>query len=191
VDASRQAGAALRLTLDDLRELCDRYVPAASRHPDSLDRHDRITLAWWPSHELGHLLTVSPVRIGKCGFGMNPYIEDGPRAWLAYDLAAMHVSKRLLRACGRADLFYGPRGEFEGANLKIVRNSDYDAARLILRRRRVLRLPHDRVGLESKLRRVVASAGIRGHRSRRAAPARRATAAVVVTAEVFAALRPE
>ena len=43
---------AASLTLDDLRELCDRYVPKASRHPDSLERRDRSTQDWRYSHEL-------------------------------------------------------------------------------------------------------------------------------------------
>ncbi len=102
---------AASLTLADLRELCDRYVPKPSRHPDSLKHPDRVTQAWRYSHELGHLLTVPPIRIGSWGFGMDPLLEGDPReaAWIPYDLAAMHVSRRLLTACGRADLFVTER----------------------------------------------------------------------------------
>jgi hypothetical protein len=147
-----------RLTLADLRELCDRYVPESSRHPDSLERHDRRTQEWRYSHELGHLLTVPPTRIGSVGFGMDPELEGDPReeAWIPYDLAAMHVSKRLLTACGRADLYYDPdHGELADANLDVVRDKHIDVARRILQVRQVLRLPHDRAGLEAKLRWVV------------------------------------
>lgn len=56
---------AASLTLADLRELCDRYVPKSSRHPDSLEHPDRFTQDWRYSHELGHLLTVPPSRIGS------------------------------------------------------------------------------------------------------------------------------
>jgi hypothetical protein len=159
--ATTRRKKAAKLTLADLRELCDRYVPESSRHPDSLDRHDRRTLQWRYSHELGHLLTVPPTRIGSVGFGMDPELEGDPReeAWIPYDLAAMHVSKRLLTACGRADLYFDPHdGELADANLDVVRDEHIDAARRILRDREVLRLPHDRDGLEAKLRRVVEQA---------------------------------
>jgi hypothetical protein len=150
-----------RLTLRDLRELCERYVPIASRHPDSLEHPDRVTQLWRYSHELGHLLTVPPTRIGSRGFGMDPELEGDPRevVWIPYDLAAMHVSKRLLGACGRADLFYGRNGELDDANLEVVRDHHYEVADRILRRRRVLRLPADRLRLEAKVRRVVEQAG--------------------------------
>ena len=152
-----------RLTLADLRELCDRYVPKSSRHPDSLEQPGRFTQLWRYSHELGHLLTVPPARIGLWGFGMDPLPEGEPReaGWIPYDLAAMHVSERLLTACGRAELFYGPDGERSDANFDVVRDNHYAIARRILRRRRVLRLPRDRARLEAKLRRVLAQAATR------------------------------
>lgn len=147
---------AAKLTLADLRELCDRYVPTTSRHPDSLEHPDRFTQPWRYSHELGHLLTVPPARIGLWGFGMN-LLEGDPQeaAWIPFDLAAMHVSLRLLTACGEADLFYGSNGEHGDANFDVVHENHYATARRILRRRRVLRLPRERARLEEKLRRVV------------------------------------
>jgi len=42
-----------RITLDDLKELWRRLVPAVARHPGSLERG---AARWWPAHELGHLL---------------------------------------------------------------------------------------------------------------------------------------
>jgi hypothetical protein len=136
-------------------------VPESSRHPDSFESDDRRTLQWRYSHELGHLLTVPPTRIGSVGFGMDPELEGDPReeVWIPYDLAAMHVSKRLLTACGRADLYYDPHhGELADVDLDAVRDKHVDVARRILRVRGVLRLPHDRAGLEAKLRRVIEQA---------------------------------
>jgi hypothetical protein len=162
---------AASLTLADLRELCDRYVPKSSRHPDSLEHPDRFTQDWRYSHELGHLLTVPPSRIGSWGFGMDPLLEGDPReaVWIPYDLAAMHVSRRLLTACGRVDLFYGIGGELSDANFSAVHDNHYATAHRILRRRRVLRLPRNRDGLEEKLRRVVEQAP----RTQRSIPATR------------------
>jgi hypothetical protein len=62
---------------------------------------------------------------------------------------------RLLTACGKAGLFYGPNGELSDANFNVVHDNHRVTARQILRRRRVLRLPRDRARLEEKLRLVV------------------------------------
>jgi hypothetical protein len=146
------------LTLDDMRQLYEHYMPLTSRHPDALRLRD--VRPWWHTHELGHLLTVPPVWIGKPGFGMDPYIENEPR-WWPYDLAATHVSGRLLAACGRPDLFDGPTGECADVDWDALRDGDQARAQGILRRRGVLRLPRTRAGLEAKLRRVVAAARLR------------------------------
>jgi len=69
--------------------------------------------------------------------------------WWAYELAAMHISRRLPIACGRRDLFFGPGGELNGTDWQIREYGSQGLARRILRRRRVLRLPRDRAALEA------------------------------------------
>lgn len=66
----------------------------------------------------------------------------------------MHVSRRLLIACGRADLRFGGGGEFEGAEEHVLEHGSRPLAERIVRRAGVLRLPTSRAGLEDKLRRV-------------------------------------
>jgi len=57
------------LQLDDLCDLCERYVPIESRHPKARTLPDADS--WWPAHELGHLLTVPRARIGQPLFGIK------------------------------------------------------------------------------------------------------------------------
>lgn len=149
------------LTLDDLRELYGRYVPAASRHPNArrwARRWSRVA-SWWPAHELGHLLTVPPAWIGRPLFGMDTDVQpQDPNAgrWFAYELAAMSVSRRLLTACGRLDLFLD---ELKYTDGNVIYYGSTAQGRRILRRAHALRLPRSRAGLEAKLRRAVAAAG--------------------------------
>ena len=147
------------LTLDDLLDLYKRYVPVASRHPHA--QRSRRADSWWPAHELGHLLTVPPTHIGAPLFGMDTDVSwHHPQAeqWWAYELAAMSVSRRLLVACGRFDLFAGPNGELAASDYDVVHYGSRAAARRILRRQRALRVPRTRSGLEAKLQRTVAAA---------------------------------
>ena len=143
-----------RLTLADLRQLCARYVPRASRHPGSLDRGDH----WWPAHELGHLLTVDPRGIGQPLFGLEWSEASGtdPRCvheLRCRELAAMSVSRRLLTAAGRADLVRTEIDSTDGATLCYA---DGGRVRRILRKHRCLRVPRTRGELERKLRWVTA-----------------------------------
>lgn len=140
----------MSLTLDDILEMYLRYVPEMSRHENAVDYAE----SWWPAHELGHLLTVSPRQIGQPGFGLDTDEMLGRRAELsyAYELAAMSVSRRLLTACGRCDLF---KMEIEGTGEEVFDYGNRSRARQILRRRGVLRLPRDRARLEARVRRAV------------------------------------
>lgn len=101
--------ASLRVSLDDLQRLCDLYVPHVSRHSGSFDTHD----AWWPAHELGHLLIATRREIGKPMFGIDdsdalgyPLKLSSRRHTylLTMECAAMTISAQLLTAAGRADL---------------------------------------------------------------------------------------
>jgi len=151
-----------RFDLADLYELCDRYVPVASRHPKARSRSTHDT--WWPAHELGHLLTVPRARIGLPLFGMDADVSPfHPCAstWWAYELAAMHVSRRLLIACGRPDLFFGASGELKGTDWNLREYGSKALAGRILGRRRVLRLPSSREEFEAKLQQLTARGGAR------------------------------
>lgn len=135
-----------RLTLADLRELCDRYVPDKCRHEDSFDR----AVDWWPSHELGHLLTVARWRIGREMFGL----DGGPERELrSHELAAMSVSRRLLETAGRRDLARAEYHDTDDSTLHYY--DDRGRVNAILRRHRVVRLPTTRGGLERILQRAV------------------------------------
>ena len=80
------------MTLDDLRDLRDRYVPLDSRHPDSFSAVEK----WWYAHELGHLLTVPPRQIGQVMFGLDGQGDLDEHELRCRELAAMSVSRRLL-----------------------------------------------------------------------------------------------
>jgi hypothetical protein len=135
------------LTLRNIRALYEKYVPLASRHPGA-----RNGLAlWWPAHEIGHLLTVPRRNIGMPLFGLDnegtSYQET--ERFQTYELAAMSISRRLLTACGRPDLFYDPEiGELENSDYDVVHYGSRSRAKRLLRQRRLLRLPRTRSGLE-------------------------------------------
>lgn len=124
-------------------------MPLVSRHPGARTGFD----LWWPAHEIGHLLTVPRRNIGMPLFGLD---NEGD-SYQAYELAAMSISRRLLAACGRPDLFYDPKiGELESSNYDIVHFGPRARARRLLRQRRLLRLPHTRSGLEVLCQRALA-----------------------------------
>jgi hypothetical protein len=152
----RRDGVTMRLTIDDIFELYLRYVPESSRHDNADEEAD----SWWPAHELGHLLTVPPRQIGLPWFGLpvelGPYEPGADRSY-AYELAAMSVSRRLLEAARRPKLF---DSELENSNLVVIHYGSRASARRILRRRGVLRLPRDRVRLETMVRRAVGLLGL-------------------------------
>jgi hypothetical protein len=148
------------LTLRNIRSLYERYVPPASRHPGARDPGGRRGLGlWWPAHEIGHLLTVPHRNIGMPLFGLDnvgtSYQET--ERFQAYELAAMSISRRLLTACGRPDLFYDPKiGELEASDYDVVHFGSRAHAQRLLRKRRLLRLPRTRSGLELLCQRALA-----------------------------------
>lgn len=142
------------LTLRDLRRLCTKYVPRASRHPNSWG-----SPKWWPAHELGHLLVARPAEIGLPLFGMNTESIDDPRSErraLLVECAAMSVSRRLLRACGREDL-----ADEEAEDTDHHTMSWWDehpcTVRAFKKRRGVAKIPTTARALEAALRRKVAA----------------------------------
>lgn len=101
------------MRLCDLKELCDLYVPKASRHDRSFDVG---CPKWWPAHELGHLLVAAPNEIGVPMFGLYD-ADDKPgglldveitearrRYMLSVECAAMTLSERLLINVGYLEL---------------------------------------------------------------------------------------
>jgi hypothetical protein len=149
------------LTLADLRELCDRYVPVASRHPASLldvDEQPPPGAEWWHAHELGHMLTVPLGYLGQpffClgdGTAQEPELEHERQC---YELAAMSISRRLLIAAGRRDVV---RAEEDRTGVGTLNWQDRGDVRRILLDRGCLWLPRTRAGIEGKLLDVVAAA---------------------------------
>jgi hypothetical protein len=145
------------VTLDDLRDLCKRYVPAGSRHPDSLPG---LYETWWWAHEIGHLLTVPLAQIGQPMFGMDTEVlidRDmcDEHELRCRELAAMSVSWRLMTAAGRRDL---AKQEFEDTDFMTASWDDKGRVEEILREHKCLRLPRDRRGLAKKIRQVLRAA---------------------------------
>jgi hypothetical protein len=141
------------LTLSDIRALYERYVPQASRHSGA-----RVGFSlWWPAHEIGHLLTIPRRNIGMSLFGLDNAGADSQETERSqvYELAAMSISRRLLTACGRPDLF---RDELEATDDDVMHFGSRSRARRLLRKRRLLRLPHTRSGLEILCQRALAPA---------------------------------
>jgi hypothetical protein len=141
------------LTLRDLRDLYQRYVPRIERHPNA--RRNKYP-AWWPAHEIGHLLTVPRSWIHRPLFGMDTNVHlshPNAKVWYAYELAAMDVSRRLLCACDQEKFYYGYNGELDNTDYDIIKFGDHEHARRILRRRGVLRTPKTISALETKIRR--------------------------------------
>ncbi|HET9621184.1 MAG TPA: hypothetical protein VFP84_07450 [Kofleriaceae bacterium] len=139
-----------RLTLEDLRELCDTYVPNESRHDNSWDSDE-----WWCAHEIGHLLTVAPSGIGAPQFGLSEgtgkLTEQRRHELLCRELAAMHVSRRLLTTASRADLV---NDEQKATAYDTLYYDDRGDVRRILAEHGCLRLPTTRTGLELRLQQV-------------------------------------
>jgi hypothetical protein len=89
--------------------------------------------------------------------------------FLAYELAAMSISRRLLTASGRPDLFYDPKiGELEASDYDAVHFGSRSHARRLLRQRRLLRLPGTRSGLEALCQRALAGTSPRRRAADRA-----------------------
>lgn len=141
------------MTLRDLRSLYLRHVPVSSRHYNADDG-----AKWWHAHELGHLLTVEPDSIGWSMFGLDD--ANDPHGQNVHDrlcreLAAMSVSRRLLKACGREDI---AQLEIEETDSVTLRYLDEPKARrrvdAILREHSCLRIPRTRDALAAKLERI-------------------------------------
>ena len=69
----------------------------------------------------------------------------------------MDVSRQLLHACDRRELYDGAGGEIAGTESDILMFGDHALARRILRRRGVRRLPVSRAALEAKIQRAIAA----------------------------------
>lgn len=139
------------LTLSDIRALYERYVPQSSRHSGA-----RLGFSlWWPAHEIGHLLTVPRRNIGMPLFGLDNAgaTSQETACAQAYELAAMSISRRLLAACDRPDLFCD---ELEASDYDVMHFGSHNRARRLLRKRRLLRLPRTRSGLETLCQRALA-----------------------------------
>jgi hypothetical protein len=139
------------LTVDDLHELCWKYVPARSRHPHSLGTGPN---SWWLAHELGHYLTVPIECIGRPLFGIG--VEEGDDNALrftehdrrCFELAAMHVSRCLLEHCDREDLIIEERALTDWETLHW---NDDGRVQQILKLRHCVQLPATRARLIDKL----------------------------------------
>jgi hypothetical protein len=129
------------VTLADLRELCDRFVPTTSRHHNSISGSIYKSTAWWPAHELGHLIVAAKRDIGKPMFGIDEDSSYSAHYCRCMEIAAMHVSRRLLTAVGRPDL---ADVEAEDTDLDTLYYDDRGDAKGILRKRRALKIPRTR-----------------------------------------------
>ena len=151
-DVHRASGDAVNLR--GLRRLCTKYVPRASRHPNSWG-----SPKWWPAHELGHLLVALPHEIGHPMFGFDGDSVDDPRSIhraLLVECAAMSVSRRLLIACGRRDLA-DEEAEDTDWHTMTWWEEHPRAVREFKKRRGVDKIPTTLRGLEAMLRRKVAA----------------------------------
>jgi hypothetical protein len=143
----------------DLRDLCERYVPGESRHKRSTSAfgHAPFGQEWWYAHEIGHLLTVPPDHIGLPMFGLEDPddVDFGEHELRCRELAAMAVSRRLLTAIGRRDLWLNEQNGTDTHTLYWDRRGRVEE---ILREHRCLRLPRTRRGLAQKIRGVLRAA---------------------------------
>ena len=133
------------LSLGDLRELCDRYVPSSSRWPASIGDY---CAPWWYTHEIGHLLVAARRDIGKRGFGVDDPSSYSEHYRRCVELAAMRISRSLLVAAGCWDL---ADDEVDNTDVQTVYWDDRGYVRRLLRRRGVARVPTTRVRLERML----------------------------------------
>lgn len=134
------------LTLKHLSSLCMKYVPRVAWHPAVRDNRRRVS--FWPAHELGHLLTTERWRHREPYFGLDDDKMSYDRM-IAYEVAAMSVSRRLLSTVGRPDLYAMEREYTDGDVLSWPRAR----ANALLRKFRVRRLPTTLEGLVELLER--------------------------------------
>lgn len=134
------------ITLADLHELCDRWVPLVARHEASLTEVDHET--WWFAHEIGHMLTVEPSACSLPMFGLSADLPTSTD--VACELAAMSVSRRLLTAVGHERLY---RIEVAVTPEYVLDTGQPWRVRRILAWRRLTRMPTrpTREWLETKL----------------------------------------
>lgn len=153
-DQQGEAKVNVGLTLSDLSALCTHYIPRVARHPGSFRRLGIKRASWWPSHELGHLLTVPRRQIGMPLFGLDETLSMGRpedvRLAATYELAAMIVSAKLLDRCGRPELAEVEYGDGNGVTV-----SELGCARSawrMVRSRNLQRIPGTRRGVETLIR---------------------------------------
>lgn len=138
------------LTLDAIWHIAVNHVPVAARYNDRLS----MRRSWGPAHELAHALVASPKERTQRDFGLTcePGMCRCPGEHChVVELSAMSVSRRLVTAAGHAHL----------ADVELQATPDYDmmvwsrpvrAARRLLVRRRLLRLPRTIAGLRQFVR---------------------------------------
>lgn len=147
-----------RLTAEALQDLCDRYVPRASRHPNATPSAE----LWWPAHEIGHLLVAQPEEIGLPLFGLDISVIGGGPDFKAYEhyvlcveLAAMSISRRLLFEAGERQLV---RDERRATDYETLMYDDRGGVQKILIEHQCVKLPRTVEGLERKIQRKLAHA---------------------------------
>lgn len=141
-----------RLTLEDLRVLCDRFVPIRARSDGSFHHPPEIA-TWWHAHEIGHLLTTERWRWRKPMFALHSddiFADTKSRQHelRCRELAAMWISSRLLRTVGCSVLV---ADEIRATDDITLRWPDRGRVAQILRQFNVVRLPRTKRGLESLL----------------------------------------
>lgn len=138
-----------RMTLDDLYELALAWCPKRARWERLItSAHD-----WGSAHELGHALIEVPWRrrhanYKRCSLGFCTCRADSCDT---HEIAAMMVSRRLLRATGNERL-YEDEVKYT-SDLDLVDVVHIKRARRLLRSKGLCPVPRTRKSLEAALKR--------------------------------------
>jgi hypothetical protein len=137
------------VTLHDLWQLANQWCPKKASWDHLLEAQS----SWGPAHELGHALIEPPSGWHKHDYGRCALafcIHRGHRCY-TYEVAAMLISHRLLRAAGYEHL--ADREYNETSDIDLVDGVHTERAKALLRRKKLWPVPRTLPSLERALQR--------------------------------------
>lgn len=137
------------MTLHDLWLLANQWCPKRASWDHLLEAQG----SWGPAHELGHALIETSDRWFKRDYGhcALAFCQCHLDLCDTYEVAAMYISHRLLRAAKHE--YLADREYNETSDIDLVDEVHTERAKALLRRKKLWPVPRTKRGLEAALKR--------------------------------------